>query len=71
MENTMIRSALATARAALELIDERVARPPDPNCSCHISPPCNDCVKHAGEREAFEFVDEALEKFRALDAHNV
>jgi len=24
---------------------------PDPNCSCHISPPCNNCVDYGGLRE--------------------
>ena len=27
---------------------------PNANCSCHISPPCNDCVDHAGTRELIE-----------------
>lgn len=25
---------------------------PSPNCSCHISPPCNDCVENGGFRLA-------------------
>lgn len=49
-------------RAALEMLVERVERPPEPNCSCHISPPCNDCVDHAGAREAFEFAESALQR---------
>lgn len=24
---------------------------PDKNCSCHISPPCHDCVTHSYARE--------------------
>jgi len=24
---------------------------PHPNCSCHISPPCNDCISWSGLRE--------------------
>ncbi|PTU70796.1 hypothetical protein [Chromobacterium haemolyticum] len=40
--------------SALELMVERIAEPPDANCSCHLSPPCNDCVDYGGEREAFE-----------------
>jgi hypothetical protein len=47
-------------RDALELLVESVGRPPDGNCSCHISPPCNDCVDYGGLREAFESVDVAL-----------
>ena len=45
---------------ALELMLERIQEPPDRNCSCHISPPCNDCVDFGGEREAFEVAKEAL-----------
>ncbi len=26
--------------------------PPDKNCSCHISPPCSDCVDYGGLRNA-------------------
>ena len=35
-----------------ELLDCSV-EPPERNCSCHISPPCNDCVDYAGLREVF------------------
>ncbi len=45
---------------ALELMLERIPKPPNRNCSCHISPPCNDCVDFGGEREAFEVAKEAL-----------
>ena len=30
------------------------AKTPNANCSCHISPPCNDCVDHGGTRELIE-----------------
>lgn len=46
-------------RTALEFLMERC---PEPNCSCHISPPCNDCVDHSGEREAWEFARDLLAK---------
>ena len=52
-------------RGALELMLERCPEPPEPNCSCHLSPPCNDCVDHAGEREAFEFARHQLAKLEA------
>lgn len=45
---------------AIESLVENVDRPPDANCSCHISPPCNDCIDYGGLREAFEWVDTAL-----------
>lgn len=47
---------------ALELILEMTPEPPDRNCSCHISPPCNDCVENSGWREAFEFARAAIAK---------
>ena len=36
-------------QAFLDNIDE----PPSPNCSCHIAPPCQDCVEYSGLRETF------------------
>jgi hypothetical protein len=27
---------------------------PDSNCSCHISPPCSDCVNYGGVRAALK-----------------
>jgi len=66
-ENIEFKEQLATVTAqrnslegALELMLERIQEPPDSNCSCHISPPCNDCVDFGGEREAFEVAKEAL-----------
>jgi hypothetical protein len=47
-------------RDALETMVEAIDRPPDSNCSCHIAPPCSDCIDYAHLREAFEFADEAL-----------
>lgn len=34
-----------------DLLDN-MQHPPEPNCSCFISPPCNDCVEHSGLRDA-------------------
>lgn len=33
-------------------LEELLGDPPDANCSCHISPPCNDCVEWWAIREA-------------------
>lgn len=33
-------------------LEELLGDPPNANCSCHISPPCNDCVEWAAIREA-------------------
>lgn len=42
--------------------------PPDSNCSCHISPPCNDCVDFAGQREAKQRWEDAKNRARAAIA---
>lgn len=46
--------------SALELMMDRVGEPPKANCSCHLSPPCSDCVEYSGLREAFDAAREAL-----------
>lgn len=33
---------------------------PDANCSCHLSPPCNDCVNFAGQRMLVQDAKDAL-----------
>lgn len=38
---------------ALEHLME-MTEPPEPNCSCHTNPPCNDCIEYGGLREAWE-----------------
>lgn len=45
---------------ALNFVCDNVDRPPERNCSCHISPPCSDCVDYGGLREMFECIDAAL-----------
>lgn len=47
----------------LELIDV-----PEANCSCHVAPPCGDCVEHGAMREAVVAARIALEE---LDAPGV
>lgn len=51
---------LEKAGAALEEMVERAEEPSDANCSCFISPPCNDCVDYGGLREAFSDSRNAL-----------
>lgn len=33
---------------------------PDKNCSCHLSPPCGDCVDYSSIREAIANAKETL-----------
>lgn len=40
--------------SALQLFIDTVEEPPEANCSCHIAPPCGDCVNYSQLREAFE-----------------
>ncbi len=49
-ENAELRKqADALAEALERAVGELYA--PEPGCSCHISPPCSDCVDYAGIRE--------------------
>lgn len=52
----MIEKVVARLETLCEVIDE----PPERNCSCHISPPCSDCVEYGGLREALADAREAL-----------
>ena len=49
-ENEALKAELALAK---ELLDRwyNDSDIPDSNCSCHISPPCGDCVNWGGLRE--------------------
>lgn len=40
--------------SALQLFIDTVEEPPEANCSCHIAPPCGDCINYSQLREAFE-----------------
>lgn len=55
-----MRLALAGDRLR-ELVMEGV--PSERECSCHISPPCGDCVDYGGQREAADEWDEAVKPF--------
>lgn len=41
-----------------------MSHPPAPNCSCHISAPCNDCADHSALREAVQNVQDALTAYK-------
>jgi len=50
----MNRALLLLSREVIAALLEMQIRPPARNCSCHISPPCNDCVDYGGLREAMK-----------------
>ena len=45
---------LKQALEALEDLLDHTETPPDKNCSCHIAPPCSDCVDYSGIRYAIK-----------------
>lgn len=47
---------------AVELMLEMIDEPPEGQCSCHLAPPCNDCVEFAGIRKAFSAAYLAIAK---------
>jgi hypothetical protein len=53
--------------AALEQCLEHLYAP-SANCSCNISPPCNDCVDYSGIREAIRDAKAALSQQPSIDA---
>lgn len=41
------------------LFEELDDKTPEPNCRCHVFPPCADCTSHASSREALKEWKEA------------
>ena len=56
----MSKTREARLESALEFLLEVMEYPPDSNCSCHISPPCGDCVNWSDLREAISAATDAL-----------
>jgi hypothetical protein len=52
----VVRELVGALREFLEAVEE----PPEPNCCCHISPPCADCVENSHLRDAFKKGKSAL-----------
>ena len=59
-------AALKLASLALSEGVEYVEEPPEKNCTCHLEPPCNDCVEHSAVREFFIDARKALAAIDAL-----
>ncbi len=63
-ENAELRKqADALARALVNAMGE--LHVPEPNCSCHISPPCRDCLDYASIREVNALGFFALAAYRS------
>jgi len=42
---------------------------PEPNCSCHIRPPCSDCMNYSGIREYIHYAEQAIAKADKYDTN--
>lgn len=51
----------------LEELLNNTDEPPPANCSCHIAPPCNDCVDNSSARELRDRIRTTLAKLRGAD----
>lgn len=51
---------LKQALEALGDLLDQTESPPDGNCSCHIAPPCADCVDYSGIRYAIKQANTAI-----------
>jgi len=47
----------------LEFYVDFTGKPPEPHCSCHLSPPCGDCVDNSQFREMHEFAAAILKQY--------
>ncbi|MBP6421584.1 MAG: hypothetical protein KA271_01695 [Propionivibrio sp.] len=65
LERAKFRSQRDKLLAALSELIEVTDEPPESNCSCHISPPCNDCVEYSGIRRALECARAAINDIEA------
>ena len=54
---TMIEALITRLQ---DLVDDDTT--PEANCSCHISPPCQDCTDHAGRRELIDAAKRTLDQ---------
>lgn len=52
-DDAVSKGLAAKYGAAIEIIErlcEHIDEPPEQNCSCHLSPPCSDCMNYADLR---------------------
>ena len=66
--NAQLLEAAKTLSGWAEQLLEVTPEPPNANCSCHISPPCNDCVDYSAEREARKELQSALDAWKSAIA---
>jgi predicted ABC-class ATPase len=52
-QNAELRKEKSMALGVMQELIDRI-EVPEPNCSCHLSPPCGDCVDYGGIRETVD-----------------
>lgn len=62
-ENAALKAKRAVLISVVESLVE-VSDVPAPNCSCHLSAPCSDCVDYGAIREAIEQARAAIDAAR-------
>jgi hypothetical protein len=40
---------------------------PDRNCSCHLSPPCSDCIDYGAQRSLASDAEDLVRKLKAAE----
>lgn len=51
-------------RCIRDLIQSLGGYLPDKNCSCHLAPPCGDCVDYGHDRGVFEDAKQTIAKLQ-------
>ena len=62
-ENARQKAEIAELVGMVRYLNDEVEVPPDANCSCHISPPCSDCIDYGSMRELKNDAQKLLAKY--------
>lgn len=62
-----LQGAASALLAALEALLDVTEAPPAANCTCHIAPPCGDCMDHSLAREVIAEARTAIRAARGED----
>lgn len=60
LDAVVLKARADALETALRALLDCTEPPPDANCSCHIRPPCSDCVNYAALREALDLARTAM-----------
>lgn len=60
LDAVVLKTRVDALEAALQALLDCTEIPPDSNCSCHLHPPCGDCVEYGELRAALQLARTAL-----------